>query len=531
MQGVFDLMAFCAIFVPDFLLQAVIRSDPALRNQPLVLLDGPQPTFRVVAVSGAARRLGVTPGLTKAAAAEFKGVQIRLRSHELESAAHAALLDAAWSISPRVENTAIDLVAMDVDGLESLIGSCEEIGLQLQSRCLEVGLQVHVAFSENVETARILASARAGPTIVPPGQESQFLKPLSVDLLAPSEELTEVLQNWGIVNCGAFARLPVLSLSECVGQEAVLLHAIANGKGHRALILAEPSHGFEEFLELDDAVEELEPLSFLLGRLLDQLCARVASRALSVRTILLKFELQPAFEEAFDTTKKTVRAKQCAGTFQCSLSLPRPTQDAKLLLKLLRLRLQDKPPKAPIQKLWMLAVTDRSRAVQGGLFLPAAPDPDKLELTLARIASIVGENSVGSAEVLDSHRPDAFRLRKFDVGAADSRKPAAQVTEKPQPESRQAKFGFRYFRPQLSIYVALDQDRPVKVSWKGNTGKVVHASGPWRLSGEWWEENAWQEDTWEVELSFVENNVSASGVYCIVFDVRQKKWFVRGRYD
>src|SRR5262249_42860670 len=142
--------------------------------------------------------------------------------------------------------------------------------------------------------------------------------------------------------CGDLAALPVLSLSECVGQEGVRLHAIASGKGKRALILAEPSHVFEEFLELDDAVEELEPLSFLLGRLLDQLCARIATRALSVRTILLKFELQPAFEDAFDTTKEAMRVKQHAGIFQCSLSLPRPTQDSKLLLKLLRLRLQDK---------------------------------------------------------------------------------------------------------------------------------------------------------------------------------------------
>jgi protein ImuB len=523
-------MTFCAIFVPDFLLQAVIRYEPALRNQPLVLLDGPAPIFRLIAISEPARQLGVTLGSTKAAAEEFRGVQIQLRNREKEAAAHAALLDAAWSISPRVENTAIDLVTMDVTGLETLFGSYEEIGSQLQSRCLEVGLQVHVAISENIETARITACAKPGPTIVPVGEEAQCLKPLPLDLLAPSEELAEVLRNWGIANCGALAALPVLSLSECVGQEGVRLHAIASGKGNRALILAEPSHTFEEFLELDDAVEELEPLSFLLGRLLDQLCARVAARALSVRTILLRFELRPAFEEAFDVAKETLRVKRLAGTFQCSLSLPRPAQDAKLLLKLLRLRLQDKPPNAPIQKLWMRAVTDRSRAVQGGLFLPAAPDPDKLELTLARIASVVGEANVGSAEVLDSHRPDAFRMQKFCASAADSLKSAA-IDKEPRPESLQAKFGFRYYRPQLPAYVALDEERPAKVIWKGNTGKVVNASGPWRLSGEWWQENAWQEDAWEVELSFAGKNAASSGVYRIVFDSLQKKWFVRGSYD
>src|ERR1043166_9828179 len=102
-------MAFCAIFSPDFLWQAVMRSEPALRTQPLVLLDGPAPIFRVIAASEPARQLGVSLGLTKAAAAEFRGVQIRLRNREKEVAAHAALLDAAWSISPRLVNTATDL--------------------------------------------------------------------------------------------------------------------------------------------------------------------------------------------------------------------------------------------------------------------------------------------------------------------------------------------------------------------------------------------------------------------------------------
>src|SRR5262249_52800172 len=150
---------------------------------------GPAPLFRAISASEPARQLGVTLGLNKAAAAEFRGVQLLQRNPEKEASAHAALLDAAWSFSPRVENTAIDLVTLDVAGLEALFGSYEEICRQIQSRCLEMGLHVHVAISENIETARIAACAKPGPTIVPAGGEAQCLKPLPVDLLAPSEEL------------------------------------------------------------------------------------------------------------------------------------------------------------------------------------------------------------------------------------------------------------------------------------------------------------------------------------------------------
>jgi protein ImuB len=514
-------MAFGAIFVPDFLLQAVERSEPEIRNRPLVLIDGPAPTYRVIAVNRLASLLGVTPGLTKAAAAEFQGLEIKLRQKEQEAAAHAALLDAAWSFSPRVEDTAPDTVLLDLAGL---FGSHENIVQQMKSRCAALGLDVHVAISENVETARVLACALPGPTIVPASQEATFLAKLLVDLLSPNDDVAEVFRQWGITTCDALAALPVLSLSECVGQEGVRLHAIASGKGNRSLVIAELGSTFEESLELDDAVEELEPLSFLLGRLLDQLCARLSARALAVRAIHLQLELEPHFENAFDASRELLRSRPISKTFHCSLALPRPVRDAKHLLKLLRLRLQSNPPKAPIQKLHMRAKPDRPTALQGGLFLPAAPDPDKLELTLARLASVVGENNVGSPELQDSHHSDAFRMEKF------SPPPPVSLPSLPQ-DSENSKIAFRFARLPILATVVFHDGRPVRVSFQGKRGDVVQASGPWRTSGAWWEEIGWQEDAWDLELSLSGETAITSAVYRIVFDSLQKKWFVRGSYD
>ena len=437
-------MAFCAIFVPDFLLQAVERLEPVLRNGGLIVLEAPAPTFRVIAINAIAKALGVRLGMTKAAAAAFGGAEMRLCSKEQEETAHAALLDAAWSFSPRVENTALDTVLLDLAGLTTLFGSYENVALQIKSRCSSLGFHVHVAVSENAETAKILACARPGPTIVPLEHEAQFIAGLPVGLLRPSEELARIFQQWGVSSCGALAALPVLSLSECLGQEGVRLHTMASGKGNRALIIAEPTHLFEESLELDDPIEDLEPLSFLLGRLLDQLCVRLSARVLAVRTIQLQFELQPGFEKAFDSSRECLRTKQSPETFYCTLALPKPVQDPKLLLKLLRLRLQATPPKAPVQKIQMRAEPDRPRAMQCGLFLPAMPDPEKLELTIARIADIVGENNVGSPELLDCHRPDAFRMQRFLASS-----PAVSELK----ETEDLKIGFRVIRPRVKVSV------------------------------------------------------------------------------
>jgi protein ImuB len=513
---------FCAIFVPHFLLQAVGRADSALRNRAVVLVDGTAPNFHVVAANRLASQMGVTLGMTKAAAAEFSGIEILLRRKDLEISAHAALLDAAWSFSPRIEDTATDTVLLDLAGLTTLFGSYENIALQIKARCRALELEVQVAISLNPETARILAGARPGPTLVPEGQEAQFLKSLPVDMLMPTPELIEVFRQWGVTTCGAFAALPLLSLSECVGQEGVRLHVIASGKGHRALVLAEPANVFEESLELDDAVEELEPLSFLLGRLLHQLCARLSARALATRSIQLQLELLPAFGKALDTSREFLRKRQVSETFQCSLVLPRPVQDPQLLLKLLRLRLQSNPPKAPIQKLHLRAEPDRPVALQSGLFLPTAPDADKLELTLARIASVVGENNVGFPELLDSYRPDAMRMQKFT---------ASSPVPSNHKKTDDSKIGFRVIRPPLPAHVTVQAGRPVQVTFRGQTWKVVQASGPWRSAGEWWEENPWQEDAWDLELCSLSGKSPASVVYCAVFDALQQKWFVRGSYD
>jgi protein ImuB len=170
----------------------------------------------------------------------------------------------------------------------------------------------------------------------------------------------------------------------------------------------------------------------------------------------------------------------------------------------------------------MLAEPSFPRVTQGGLFVPEVPDPEKLELTIARIAHVVGEGNVGSPQLLDSHRPDSFRMHRFSVASA-------------QPidgdENTETKIGFRAFRPPVLTKVNLRGGRPINVAFLSRSGEVVHASGPWRTSGDWWEEDPWQQDAWDVEVNFPYETPPSQGFYRICFDSRQKKWFVLGAYD
>jgi protein ImuB len=205
------------------------------------------------------------------------------------------------------------------------------------------------------------------------------------------------------------------------------------------------------------------------------------------------------------------------------------------------LRLQSRPPDAPIQKIHMAAQSSLARVTQGSLFVSTAPDPDKLELTIARIASVAGEGNVGSPQLLDSHRPDAFHMQKFSIITADvhaSRSASKRsATNNLQNNSNHHStietpaIALHVFRPPVPARVRLQGNKPAFASFQGCSGKVVHASGPWRSSGQWWENQPWQEDAWDLEIVFSDESPASHGLYCFCYDGLQEKWFVRGVYD
>ena len=566
-------MAFASIFISHFMLQAVVRSEPALRGRAVAIIEGAAPVWSVVAFNEAAANAGIALSMTKSQVQQFWGIEIRHRSPAQEKAAHAALLDLGWSLSPRVEDTSPDTIVLDLAGLNSLLGSDEKIVKQLAEGASNLGLLAQIAVATQIETAIVAARGFPGITLIPEGAEAKILGQLPASALCPSLDALETLERWGVRTCAALAALPVLQLSERLGQEGVRLHELAQGKSERAMVLAEPALHFEEEMELEDAVEELEPLSFLLGRLLGQLCARLEARSLAVCAIRTRFELDPAFEaervqkrpnsepqSAQRTTRelRENRNKQ-PGIYERVLALPAPMRDAKTLLNLLRLHLQTDPPAAPIVKITLTADAARPRVAQGGLFLPSSPDPEKLELTLARLAHVVGDANVGSPALLDTHRPEEFRMRRFVSPGNEmenrrqNRNGNGTSGASHQSATRASLPGFRVFRPAPPAKVELREGCPVQVCFQGMDGRVVAASGPWRSSGDWWREDGWQNDEWDLEITLpsasearaeaafdcrapgratpTEKNGAQSGFYRIFFDAIRKEWFVRGAYD
>ena len=530
------MTAFACIYVPDFPVEALLRAEPGLRAQALAVLEGKAPLQTIFALNEKAHHAGASPGMTKLQVEACPDLVLRPRSLLQEAAAHAALLDCAQSFSPRVEDAGWDTVLMDLAGLEPLFGPAPKIARDVARRASDLGLETNVAVASNPDTAVLAAHGFSGVIVIPEGREAEQLGNLPLEVLfAGGRDLQtlEILERWGIRNFRALAALPEIALSERLGQEGIRLQQLARGRSSRSLVLVEPELIFEEAIELEYPLVLLEPLAFLLGRLLDQLCARLGARALATQELKLALTL----DHVGAGVPAHPGGAQARRSFHRTLRLPVPLLDSKVFLKLLQLDLNAHPPGAPIVKIHLSAEPVRPRAAQSGLFLPPSPEPEKLELTLARIAGIVGENKVGSLQLLDSHRPEAFRMHRFAPPMEEqaARKAHTSRTDKTRKEELQkqneaAVTAMRIFRPPLRATVTLQEGKPARIECpkrKEICGEILWAAGPWRTSGDWWEQEGWARDEWDIALQ----QAASITLYRLVRDLLSGQWLLEGNYD
>ena len=538
---------FACLFIPDFPVEAIIRFEPELRGRPVAVLAGRPPLEKVVALNEKARQMGVEVGATKSQLEAWEDLVLRARSELQEASAHVALLDCAQSFSPEVEDTASGTVVLNLAGLEPLFGPLSKVAPELARRASRMELEANVAVAANPDAAVLAAHGFPGVTLISEGREAERLGDLPVDVLLESfssdaedsARWLEMFDRWGIRNLRAFTALPEVPMGERLGQQGIRLRKLARGAVSRDLRPFESAPVFEEDIELEYPIVLLEPLAFLLNRMLEQVCARLAARALAAQELRLKLELVEKSEDC---------DPEQTSSFTRTIRLPVPMLDAKVFLKLLQLDLQSYPPGAPILKIHLAAEPARPRSTQSGLFLPVFPEPEKLELTLARIAGIVGQGRVGTAELLDTHREDAFQMQPFapiqletkksrkktpmSVKENDSNIAAEDRAQENAQEKMSAVIALRVFRPPIRAIVNVREGKPVRLKClqrndKEIAGEIVWTAGPWRSSGDWSEQEGWSREEWDIAVP-TENEVI---LYRLVEDKLSRNWWLEGTYD
>jgi protein ImuB len=351
-----------------------------------------------------------------------------------------------------------------------------QIAEKIYERIPGAQADAQVAVASTAESAILAARNLPGLTFLAPGKEAGILGALPIDCLPPDPEIFQTLDLWGIHSLAELARLPEKGIAERLGPRGLWLQKMARGALDRPLKPEIPASTYEEFVEFDDPLELLEPLLFQIGRFLYDLCARLDAQSLAASAVHLTLNRQERM-----------------------LRLPFPTRDIKFLLKLIQHDLEAHPPSEPVERVRLAILPTEPRRVQHGLFAPAAPEPERLELTLGKIRGIVGADNVGYPQLTNTHRPGAGFT------------PLASLA-------------FRYFRPPEAARVETESGVPKKLWTRVCRGEIMKIAGPWRSSGDWWRPDSWNRDEWDVALT-------DGALYRIYLDRKVTQWFLEGSYD
>jgi protein ImuB len=327
-----------------------------------------------------------------------------------------------------------------------------------------------------------------------------------------TERVLAIFHQWGIHTVGQLAKLNREDLAVRLGARAIELWERANGRTARLLKLVSPPESFVESFEFENEIETSEPLLFMLRRFLQQLTTRLNAIYLVANELRLRiiFSDKSHYERVF--------------------KIPQPTNNEEILFRMLHTHLENFTSKHPITAVELEARPSKPVRQQFSLFEAALRDPAQLYETLARLVGLLGTERVGRPVPEETHRPDAFRMEPFawelNANAHKADRPHPTLS----PRERRACDGtavrgcipLRRFRKRARATVLLENNQPAHLRSAETEGVTVANEGPFPLSGNWWDEKAWAQVEWDMEL---ENGVVAR-CRC-----DKEGWAVDGIYD
>jgi len=452
------------------------------------------------------------------------------------------LADIAREFSPRIDVGACRDrdVALDLNGVARLFGNARAIAEALRRTAADRGVRVRVAIAGTRTAARLLVRHRVGLTVIEPGTDAAALASLPIGLLGdiaaspvnsqlPTSNsqghsklgvgnwelgVGGIFRRWGIRTLGELAALPADDLAARLGQSGIEWQRLARGEDPHPLVPSVPEERFVQSLDLEWPIEELEPLSFVLGRLMEPLSVHLERRDRGAAVLHVRLHLVRV-----DETTPAV--------YERSLQLPAPMRDARTLRTLALLDLESNPPPAPIDRVEVAVDPTPGRIVQFSLLARPLPTPERLSTLMARLQALMGETRCGSPTLVDSWRPGAFEMRPFaplDVNVIDRNKGSglrAQASGLGPP-----RLALRRFRHPVPARVRVHDDRPeyIAIDRRGLSGGGIEScAGPWRTAGDWWREG-WDRDEWDVTVR--------GGTTYRLFRARDThRWFVDGVVD
>jgi protein ImuB len=489
--------------IENFRLFAVLRTAHKKPRGPVVLVDA---EGRVAELNQAAQARELTPGMSMARImSRCSDIKIMHADPAAERAAKRLLWRAAWQITPQVELgegplagcATLELVRPDLAALAARVP-------RLLQRLCQFGLPARAGLAATPDWAGFAAATaeRFRLKILPsPERVRELLGHLPLAALdSLTAEACRVLEGWGIRSLADLAALPRQDLGERLGPEGLQAWDILNGTARRLLQFRELAPDYRESFDLEEPLQDLPALRFLLQRAVEALELQMEQSGKMARALSLELWFTDG-----RGLRKTIR-------------LPEATRRADLMERLLGNYLEQVKLTAPVAKGRVSVDPVDPLSRQAGLFERSVRNPWRLQETLDQLAGLLGSEAFGVARLCDSHRPDDYELLPLPS------EPTALEGGGDQALAGPPRMGppLRRFRPPLRSRVLLERKKPVHVDCGLVAGAVRASHGPYALNGDWATDKPWAQLEWDVEIE-------ASGVFCL--RRAGENWHLVGAYD
>jgi DNA polymerase-4 len=285
----FDLDAFfCAVEE---------RHNPNLKGKPFAVGGQADQRGVVASCSYAARVFGVHSAMPMSRALRLYPDLIVVSSHHGNYSEVSRQVMALMEITPFIEQISIDEAFMDVTGIQEPL---QDIARSLQERVnRELDLPISFGGATNKLVAKIAndwgKAHKKGITppntitIIPPGEEAEFLAPLPVQSLwGVGPKTADKLAEIGVATIGALADTPPDTLQMLFGRFGPELGERAKGIDDRPISLEHEVKSISnEITFTRDLTDETE-LKLAFRRLADQVGRRLRKASLAGTTIQVK---------------------------------------------------------------------------------------------------------------------------------------------------------------------------------------------------------------------------------------------------
>ena len=455
------------------------------QDEPLALVNEVGGILRLAAVCAHAQALGLRPTMALTdARALIPTLKVATCSSADTNVALAKLADWATRFTPWVAMDGIDSLWLDITGCSDLFGNETVLLERLRQGLTKFKITAHVAAADTPGAAWAMAHFTT-TTRIPPKKTEAYLNPLPISSLRLSLEIVKDLELLGIRCIRDLLKLPRASLSSNFDHKILIRLDQAVGRIPEPISPRRSTPTFFVRHAYAEPIITTNSLTHTLNRLLPKLCQLLKKKERGVRKAILNLF-------------------QIDGTvLNISVGTNRKVQEPRLLsilfmerLKSLNLCLTEGNAIEAIHL--TAAITERLQPTQSTL-KNIKSDVDNnndannkhaLADLMARLTNRLPDCAVIRFTPHQSHIPE--RAVEFSTSILPHSSKSWTINS-PRP--------IHLFRPAIPIEVMamLPDNPPILFKWQNRTHHVARAVGPERITGEWWHNDSWTRDYYQIE--------------------------------